>query len=62
MPKFFTRHEQDNRQNATSKDELSIDARAVEVEADLENTGKTFWQRLWPVMACGTGLFSDGCR
>lgn len=21
---------------------------------------KTYWQRLWPVMACGAGLFSDG--
>jgi len=24
------------------------------------NTGKTKWERLWPVIACGAGLFSDG--
>lgn len=26
----------------------------------LADSGKTLWQRLWPVMACGAGLFSDG--
>lgn len=26
----------------------------------LEETTKTKWQRVWPVMACGAGLFSDG--
>ncbi|KAH6713869.1 major facilitator superfamily domain-containing protein [Leptodontidium sp. 2 PMI_412] len=26
----------------------------------LENTGKNRWEKLWPVMACGAGLFSDG--
>lgn len=30
------------------------------VETDLENTGKNRWAKLWPVMACGAGLFSDG--
>ncbi|KAF2149424.1 MFS phospholipid transporter Git1 [Myriangium duriaei CBS 260.36] len=24
------------------------------------NTDKTTWERLWPVIACGAGLFSDG--
>jgi hypothetical protein len=23
-------------------------------------TQKSRWERLWPVMACGAGLFSDG--
>jgi len=23
-------------------------------------TEKSFWDRIWPVMACGAGLFSDG--
>ena len=27
---------------------------------ELDNTGKSFWNRLWPVIACGAGLFSDG--
>lgn len=25
-----------------------------------ENTEKSFWDRIWPVLACGAGLFSDG--
>lgn len=29
-------------------------------EVPLENLHKSFWQRLWPVFACGAGLFSDG--
>jgi len=27
---------------------------------DYMETDKSFWQRLWPVIACGAGLFSDG--
>jgi hypothetical protein len=30
-------------------------------EESLTNTSKSFWDRIWPVMACGAGLFSDGC-
>lgn len=26
----------------------------------LENPQKNSWDRMWPVMACGAGLFSDG--
>jgi hypothetical protein len=26
----------------------------------LANTEKSRWERLWPVIACGAGLFSDG--
>lgn len=26
----------------------------------VEDTNKSFWDRLWPVIACGAGLFSDG--
>ncbi|KAK5136773.1 hypothetical protein LTR08_002069 [Meristemomyces frigidus] len=26
----------------------------------LTETDKTFWDRIWPVIACGAGLFSDG--
>jgi hypothetical protein len=28
--------------------------------ATYEQTDKTRWERLWPVIACGAGLFSDG--
>ncbi|KAI9888911.1 MAG: hypothetical protein M1814_006143 [Vezdaea aestivalis] len=27
---------------------------------ELQATNKTTWERLWPVIACGAGLFSDG--
>lgn len=26
----------------------------------LENTAKSRWERSWPTIACGAGLFSDG--
>ena len=26
----------------------------------LANTEKPFWQRIWPIIGCGAGLFSDG--
>ena len=29
-------------------------------EKPLDATPKTRWERLWPVIACGAGLFSDG--
>lgn len=32
----------------------------VEEGPSVKQTTKTWWQRVWPVMACGAGLFSDG--
>ncbi|RDW85631.1 MFS phospholipid transporter-like protein Git1 [Coleophoma crateriformis] len=32
----------------------------IATEVDLAHTGKSFWERVWPVFACGAGLFSDG--
>lgn len=32
----------------------------VERRASLVETEKGKWERLWPVIACGAGLFSDG--
>jgi hypothetical protein len=26
----------------------------------VEQSEKSYWDRLWPVIACGAGLFSDG--
>ncbi|KAK3074700.1 glycerophosphoinositol permease [Teratosphaeriaceae sp. CCFEE 6253] len=28
--------------------------------ASLENLEKPFWRRIWPIIGCGAGLFSDG--
>ena len=41
---------------ARSSDEL----RDVELAPPLENKEKTRWERSWPTIACGAGLFSDG--
>lgn len=45
----------------------TIDAIKIEPEVEareeglsLEQTTKSTWQRTWPVIACGAGLFSDG--
>jgi hypothetical protein len=32
----------------------------VERRASVARTEKGRWERLWPVIACGAGLFSDG--
>lgn len=32
----------------------------VERHGSIERTEKSKWERLWPVIACGAGLFSDG--
>ena len=40
-------------------DEPSPEA-VAQRRASLVETDKSFWDRLWPVIACGAGLFSDG--
>jgi hypothetical protein len=32
----------------------------IERSASVSKTEKGRWERLWPVIACGAGLFSDG--
>lgn len=32
----------------------------VERRGSIAQTEKNRWERLWPVIACGAGLFSDG--
>jgi hypothetical protein len=42
-----------------------IDKASSPVKYDAEQdivSEKTLYQRLWPVFACGSGLFSDGCE
>lgn len=41
------------------KEEPAQDA-VAERKNDFYSTDKTKWERLWPVIACGAGLFSDG--
>lgn len=38
---------------ATGKDD-------IERRGSVARTEKNRWERLWPVIACGAGLFSDG--
>lgn len=45
-----------------AKDEEKVvgeDASPTE-NVPLENTAKSRWERSWPTIACGAGLFSDG--
>ena len=32
----------------------------IDRSPNLEDTDKSFYERVWPVLACGAGLFSDG--
>lgn len=42
-------------------DDLSpVDSPAIGHDAPLDKTGKNRWDKMWPVMAAGAGLFSDG--
>lgn len=44
-------------QEKTEKlDEIVIPA----IQNDLECISKSRWERSWPIIACGAGLFSDG--
>lgn len=43
-----------------TKIEAEVDMRDPEDEYTLEQTPKSTWQRTWPIIACGAGLFSDG--
>jgi len=44
----------------------AVEAKSETSPADVERRGsvakteKGRWERLWPVIACGAGLFSDG--
>lgn len=39
-----------------------VDTRPTEVQADaaLVHDGRTTWNKVWPIFAAGSGLFSDG--
>jgi hypothetical protein len=41
-------------------DEPIPEERRESVAAALVNTPKSRWERSWPTIACGAGLFSDG--
>lgn len=39
---------------------ISVNRADEDHQKDLTATEKSKWERLWPVIACGAGLFSDG--
>ncbi|KAI9818777.1 MAG: hypothetical protein M1827_007597 [Pycnora praestabilis] len=45
---------------AGSSPERSFDPTPAGDDLPLEAVPKSFWERIWPAMACGAGLFSDG--
>lgn len=44
---------------ASPEEAIPVDEKHA-LEQDLQNTGKSRWERSWPIIACGAGLFSDG--
>lgn len=42
------------------KTEKVIDLTHEELQVPLDAVPKSRWERSWPVIACGAGLFSDG--
>ncbi|KAF7950248.1 hypothetical protein EAE96_007539 [Botrytis aclada] len=51
-----------NKKSAADDSDLAIDSNSSPQnhEDPLANIPKTKWEKLWPAMACGSGLFSDG--
>lgn len=45
---------------AQAERSTSTDKTDVERRGSVARTEKGRWERLWPVIACGAGLFSDG--
>ena len=46
---------------ATEKETAAIEPRSPRTnETPLANPQKSTWERIWPSLACGAGLFSDG--
>jgi hypothetical protein len=46
--------------NFVEKKRISETDSDVEHAPTLADTEKSFYERVWPVLACGAGLFSDG--
>lgn len=44
----------------SEKDQRPLEAAQTLEIHDLENPTKGRWERSWPTIACGAGLFSDG--
>lgn len=51
--------EQDYSKEKGLQEDRSVEANPVEV-APLDDPTKSRWERSWPTIACGAGLFSDG--
>lgn len=55
---MFRRNKKDTAEaNDLAVNSTDSSAQNIDPLADLP---KTKWERLWPAMACGSGLFSDG--
>lgn len=55
---MFRRNKKDTAEaNDLAVNSTDSSAQNIDPLADLP---KTRWERLWPAMACGSGLFSDG--
>jgi hypothetical protein len=48
--------------NPSTLEETSHNAGRIDYSGDVPvaELPKSFWSRIWPVFACGAGLFSDG--
>ena len=53
----FLKNRRDEKQ---LQDSPAVDRRESVAAQQLEALPKTRWERSWPTIACGAGLFSDG--
>ena len=60
--KFFSRSTAEDGVglDPTLADSLDRDQQHAPDGVPLEHTEKSRWERIWPTLACGAGLFSDG--
>lgn len=49
-----------NPSDSLGKEDQTTKTTEAVLEEELQNTGKSRWERSWPTIACGAGLFSDG--
>ena len=50
----------DDSKDITTTDDNPVTAGDTAPRPPLENASKSRWERSWPTIACGAGLFSDG--
>ena len=50
----------DNKPTGLDSTQSPREDKDIELSPPLENVEKSRWERSWPTIACGAGLFSDG--